>query len=154
MFGRRRKRRKAELLAPPPAPPAIQLSEEQLFEVVSAKVTEFMGAEGSWTLVRRDETHTDSIFQVMASDSLARDITASILGNQVAVPHEPIADDVLTLPSIPRDVDTVQQVEIELKAIAIWADPQRHDPAYVDPALVSPPSSPRGILGLGRRGSA
>lgn len=34
-----------------------------------------------------------------------------------------------------------EQITFELDAIAVWADPKRHDPAHVSPDLVSPPAA-------------
>jgi hypothetical protein len=160
MFGRRRHR--APVNVAPPAPvevplPAVQLSEEQLFDVVRKRLEDFMGATGEWTLVRRAEADTDEFFQDMAAFSLARDVTASILGTSVSATEASAASDAVpsTLagfgasvldaePFDAPDFDTLvthpvaEQVTLELNAIAVWADPKRHDPSHVDVKLVTP----------------
>ncbi|MCP2030483.1 hypothetical protein L1277_000547 [Okibacterium sp. HSC-33S16] len=162
MFGRRRHR--APVNVAPPAPvevplPAVQLSEEQLFDVVRQRLEDFMGASGEWTLVRRADADTDEFFQDMAAFSLARDVTASILGTSTSTAQaSPVAENVPSglaefgasvldaEPFDAPDFDSLvtrpiaDQVTFELNAIAVWADPKRHDPSHVDASLVNPPA--------------
>jgi hypothetical protein len=164
MFGRRRHRAPVNV-APPIAveaalpavqTSAVQISEEQLFDVVRSRLEDFMGAHGEWTLVRRADSDTDEFFQGMAAFSLARDVTRSILGataiSQQAGTESAVSQSSLTNPAaaVPG-TDTVvseaslvtrplaEQVTFELNAIALWADPKRHDPSHVSADLVTPP---------------
>ena len=154
--------------------PGIQLSEEQLFEKVRARLDEHMGAHGDWTLVRRTAADTDTFFHDMAAFSLAREITTAVVATTTAVElHDdaPVPAAVLpkniiqtitvtTLPSSVKsgaaDVDpavfdapaaadaapdaraNVEHVMFELNTVAVWADPQRHDPAHVNAEMVTP----------------
>ncbi|RLQ85784.1 hypothetical protein D9V28_02695 [Mycetocola zhadangensis] len=138
--------------------PAVQLSEEQLFDVVRKRLEDFMGAQGEWSLVRRADADTDEFFQDMAAFSLARDVTSSILGKTVVAPEASPEIDVKLSgfagfgasvldaePFEAPDFDTLvtrpvaEQITFELNAIAVWADPKRHDPAHVSAELVNPP---------------
>jgi hypothetical protein len=161
MFGRRRHRAPVNVAPPTPveAPlPDVQLSEEQLFDVVRKRLEDFMGAHGEWSLVRRNDADTDEFFQDMAAFSLARDVTASILGSTAEKQQASPAPDVTVsgfagfgasvLSAEPYDApefDTLvtrpvaEQVTFELNAIAVWADPKRHDPSHVSDAMVNPP---------------
>ena len=163
MFGRRRHRAPVNVAPPTPieAPlPAVQLSEEQLFDVVRSRLEEFMGAQGEWTLVRRADADTDEFFQDMTAFSLARDVTRSILGTTAVAQEASAAPDVTlsdfagfgasvldAKPFEAPNVDTLitrpvaEQITFELNAIAVWADPQRHDPSHVSPDLVTPPAN-------------
>ncbi|MET1051181.1 MAG: hypothetical protein ABWX65_00940 [Mycetocola sp.] len=181
MFGRRRHRAPIAVVPPVPAPlPGIEVSEEQLFERVRARLDEQIGANGAWTLVRRTDADTDTFFHDMASFSLAREITAAIVGSPArldATPEHAAADAVAPLPtitvqsvggsnsrpadlgatvgadvlpvpasSVPASDEVTEQIRehvmFELNTVAVWADPQRHDPAEVDAEMVTP-SAPR-----------
>jgi hypothetical protein len=37
-----------------------------------------------------------------------------------------------------RDLTKVEHVMFELNSVAVWADPQRHDPSHVDKEMVTP----------------
>ena len=165
MFGRRRHRAPVNVAPPTPVEvplPAVQLSEEQLFDVVRQRIEDFLGADGDWSLVRRSVADTDEFFQDMAAFSLAQDVTRSILGTPaVAAEASPELDVTLSGfagfgasvldadPQTAPDFDTLvthpvaEQVTFELNAIAVWADPKRHDPSHVSDELVNPPVSGR-----------
>ncbi|MCU1419386.1 MAG: hypothetical protein JWR57_555 [Mycetocola sp.] len=86
MFGRRRHRAPVTVALPAPVPaPGIQLSEEQLFERIRARLDQHMGATGDWTLVRRTGADTDAFFHEMAAFSLARELTTTIVGADTTV---------------------------------------------------------------------
>jgi hypothetical protein len=86
MFGRRRHRAPVTVAPPAPVPePGIQLSEEQLFERIRARLDQHMGATGDWTLVRRTDADTDAFFHEMAAFSLARELTTTIVGAETTV---------------------------------------------------------------------
>jgi hypothetical protein len=176
MFGRRRHRAPVTVAPPAPVPtPGIQLSEEQLFEKVRARLEQHMGANGDWTLVRRTAADTDTFFHEMAAFSLARELTTAIVGTAAAKPAEHAEEalvlasaaptnivqtiTVTTVPSsvssgaanvgpafdaptevavAPVDASRVEHVMFELNSVAVWADPQRHDPSHVDPEMVTP----------------
>lgn len=167
MFGRRRHRARAQVALPTPveAPtPAPQLSEEQLFDVVRDRLDEFLGAQGEWTLVRRSAGDTDEFFQSMTAFSVARDVTSSILATargELAGAKPADQTSTVTLSDFvgfgasalqPASISSAdsdefvtrpvaEQVTFELNAIAVWADPQRHDPGHVNPDLVTPPAA-------------
>jgi hypothetical protein len=48
-----------------------QLSEKQIHDVLVAKLSEFLGADGEWVVSRRTEDDTDTIFQDTLTDSIA-----------------------------------------------------------------------------------
>lgn len=170
MFGRRRHR--APVIVAPPAPvdvPGVTLSEEELFEKVRTRLDEHMGSHGGWTLVRRTEADTDSFFHEMAAFSLAREITAAVVGTPVAASPAHSADEsarftpMITVQTVPSgtsglaDVDSAlfdsspgvetterdlaEHVMFELNTVAVWADPQRHDPSHVNAEMVTPSRS-------------
>lgn len=171
MFGRRRHR--APVLDAPSAPvtaPGVELSEEVLFEKIRARLDQHLGAAGSWTLVRRNDADTESFFHEMAALSLARELTADIVGSRVglgadAAPAEPVqritvqtvtasgpsgvadvdpaAFDLPAAGQVPVTTSAAEHVMFELNTVAVWADPQRHDPAHVDTRMVTPTPSPR-----------
>lgn len=180
MFGRRRHR--APVTVAPPVPvvePGVQLSEEQLFEKIRARLDAHMGSTGDWTLVRRSDADTDTFFHEMAAFSLAREITTAIVGAGAgagqsdtaseSAPAEPMSVapapvmqtiTVRTVPSsassdaadvghsvfdapadadgLPVELSKVEHVMFELNSVAVWADPQHHDPAWVNPEMVTP----------------
>lgn len=176
MFGRRRHRAAVTVAPPVPAPePGIQLSEEQLFDRIRARLDTHMGATGDWTLVRRTDADTDTFFHDMAAFSLAREITSAIVGTSAiaatqredapalaATPPESVMQTITvrTVPSsvssgaadvgptvfdapadseaLPVELTKVEHVMFELNSVAVWADPQRHDPSHVNPEMVTP----------------
>jgi len=73
MFGRRRH------AAAVPAAPVPQLSEAQILEVVHQKVAELIGERGEWTVSRRSESDTDTIFHSVLAQSVSLGITTAIL---------------------------------------------------------------------------
>lgn len=173
MFGRRRHRAPVTVAPPVPAPqPGIQLSEEQLFDAVRARLDAHIGATGDWTLVRRSESDTDTFFHEMAAFSLAREITTALVGapstaaahiDDVPVDQPASVMQTITVRTVPSSVSSgaadvgptvfdapadsdalpvelsrVEHVMFELNTVAVWADPQRHDPAHVNPEMVTP----------------
>ncbi|PFG31587.1 hypothetical protein [Paramicrobacterium agarici] len=156
MFGLRRRHRKAEP-APAPLPDSasdgtIRISEEQLFEAVHERLEQFMGADGTWSLVRRnpDDAADDSIFSSMSTILLAKEIASVVLGsppNRAQTTDEDPSETPTEsgirelLRPVPRSLDEAEQISVELTTIATWADPQRHDPDHVDPRLVTPRST-------------
>jgi hypothetical protein len=61
-----------------PVPQVPQLSEEQIFELVHAKLAEFVGENGTWTVSARTDADSDTIFHGVLARSVALGITADI----------------------------------------------------------------------------
>ena len=72
MFGRRRH------AAAVPAAPAPQLTDAQILELVHGKVSELIGEDGEWTVVRRAQDDTDTIFHSILAQSVSVGIAAAI----------------------------------------------------------------------------
>ncbi|MGR2751413.1 hypothetical protein [Agromyces arachidis] len=97
--------------APSPAATAADLRGEQIFELVNARLSRFIGPEGDWSLVRRGDDDTDRIFQSMLTHQIAAEVTRAILEEReqvaVVVPAEEAS---LALAWTPAP-------------LVIWADP-------------------------------
>ncbi|GLI28542.1 hypothetical protein ARHIZOSPH14_27840 [Agromyces rhizosphaerae] len=78
---RRRRRRKARAAAAE-APKQITLTGEQVFDLLNARLAQFIGASGDWTLVRRTDDDTDGIFRAMVTHQIAAELTREILATQ------------------------------------------------------------------------
>jgi len=72
MFGRRRH------AAAVPVAPVPQLTDAQILELVHTKVAELIGAKGEWTVVRRAQDDTDTIFHSILAQSVSVGIAAAI----------------------------------------------------------------------------
>ena len=72
MFGRRRH------AAAVPAAPVPQLTDAQILELVHGKVSELIGEDGEWTVVRRAQDDTDTIFHSSLAQSVSVGIAAAI----------------------------------------------------------------------------
>ncbi len=87
----------AHAAAPTPRQTSADLRGEHLFELLNAKLSEFIGPGGTWSLVRRSPEDTDQIFHAMLTHQIAADLTRSVLDERdavaVVVPaeNEPIA---------------------------------------------------------------
>ncbi|MDQ1575623.1 MAG: hypothetical protein QOH55_773 [Microbacteriaceae bacterium] len=55
-----------------------QLSEKQIFELIHARLAEFVGENGSWTVSARTDADSDTIFHGILARSVALGITADI----------------------------------------------------------------------------
>lgn len=75
----------AHAAAPAPRPTAADLRGEHLFELLNAKLSEFIGPRGTWSLVRRAEGDTDQIFHAMLTHQIAAELTRSVLDEREAV---------------------------------------------------------------------
>lgn len=73
MFGRRKHAAPAAQVIPAP-----QLSDEQIFSIVHARVDAMLGARGGWTVVRRAAADTDAIFHDVLTHSIAAEITGAL----------------------------------------------------------------------------
>jgi hypothetical protein len=101
----------AHAAARAPRPTAADLRGEHLFELLNAKLAEFIGPGGSWSLVRRTEQDTDQIFHAMLTHQIAAELTRTVLDEResvaVVVPaeNEPFA------------------LSWEPAPLVVWADP-------------------------------
>ena len=101
----------AHAAAPSPRPTAADLRGEHLFELLNAKLSEFIGPGGRWALVRRTDADTDRIFHAMLTHQIAAELTRTLLDERdtvaVVVPaeNEPIA------------------LSWEPAPLVVWADP-------------------------------
>ncbi|GAA1818104.1 hypothetical protein [Agromyces neolithicus] len=71
--------------APTPRQTSADLRGEHLFELLNAKLSEFIGPGGTWSLVRRSPEDTDQIFHAMLTHQIAADLTRSVLDERDAV---------------------------------------------------------------------
>lgn len=138
MFGRRR--RPQVPVAAPTAPSTAPLSPDEVYDLVNRKVLDALGPDGRYSLVLRSAADTDAIFSQLAARSLSLAITRSIVGDAEAATHAPTHGKATAVESARR----------EHAAIAVWADPRRHDPDAVDPAIVSPSTAGVYARGDGR----
>jgi hypothetical protein len=101
----------AHAAATTPRPTAADLRGEHLFELLNAKLAEFIGPGGAWSLVRRTEQDTDQIFHAMLTHQIAAELTRTVLDERdsvaVIVPaeNEPLA------------------LSWEPAPLVVWADP-------------------------------
>ena len=75
----------AHAAAPTPRPTAADLRGEHLFELLNAKLAEFIGPAGTWSLVRRADDDNDHIFHAMLTHQIAADLTRTLLDEREAV---------------------------------------------------------------------
>ena len=101
----------AHAAASSPRPPAADLRGEHIFELLNARLSEFIGPGGGWSLVRRSDGDTDRIFHAMLTHQIAAELTRAILDERdsvaVVVPAE---DEPLALSWEPAP-------------LVVWADP-------------------------------
>ncbi|WP_350349583.1 hypothetical protein ABIQ69_06645 [Agromyces sp. G08B096] len=138
MFRRWRRRAKqsaeAAHVTPAPRASAADLRGEHIFELLNAKLSEFIGPNGQWALVRRTPGDTDRIFDAVVTHQIAADLTRVILDERetvaVVVPEgeesmalawspaplvvwaEPVRDDADAETSVP----SIERVELEAAA--------------------------------------
>ncbi|MWB98255.1 hypothetical protein [Agromyces seonyuensis] len=114
MFRRFRRRKPVALapVAPPvePAPaPIADLTGEQIFDQLYARLQRFVGVGGEWTLVRRGEGDTDSIFQTMVTHQIAAELTRGVLVER-DLAAEPVGVEPIAMSWIPAP-------------LMLWAEP-------------------------------
>jgi hypothetical protein len=101
----------AHAAASSPRPTAADLRGEHIFELLNARLSEFIGPGGGWSLVRRSDGDTDRIFHAMLTHQIAAELTRAILDERdsvaVVVPAE---DEPLALSWEPA-------------SLVVWADP-------------------------------
>jgi len=101
----------AHAAAPTPRPTAADLRGEHLFELLNAKLSEFIGPNGTWSLVRRTDADTDNIFHAMLTHQIAAELTRTVLGEREAVTIiVPAENEPLGLTWVPAP-------------LVVWADP-------------------------------
>jgi hypothetical protein len=120
----------AHAAAPTPRPTAADLRGEHLFELLNAKLSEFIGPNGTWSLVRRTADDTDQIFHAMLTHQIAADLTRSVLDEREAVAVVvPAENEPLALSWQPAP-------------LVVWADPvvvaETQSDAAAVPSIESP----------------
>lgn len=70
---------------PAPRPTAADLRGEHIFELLNARLSEFIGPGGGWSLVRRSDGDTDRIFHAMLTHQIAAELTRAILDERDSV---------------------------------------------------------------------
>lgn len=103
MFRRRRQTAPVLIAAAPP-----ELSEEALLAIVTDKLADIVGANGEWTLVRREPGDTDEIFHDMLSGQIAVQVAQAVSAGHSALRNAP-GTEPSALPWSPAPV-------------AVWAD--------------------------------
>lgn len=115
---RRRARLEAEAApitaaAPAPRPSAADLRGEHIFELVNAKLAEFIGTNGQWALVRRTPEDTDRIFDAVVTHQIASELTRTILDERETVAVV-----------VPEGEDTMA-LSWNPSPLVLWAEPVR-----------------------------
>jgi hypothetical protein len=137
MFRRWRRRARLEAEATPtiatPAPraSAADLRGEHIFELVNAKLAEFIGANGQWALTRRTPNDTDVIFDAVVTHQIASEVTRTILDERETVAVV-----------VPEGEDTMA-LSWNPSPLVLWAEPV-HDvePTAVEPTAAEAPDLP------------
>ncbi len=75
----------AHVAATTPRPSAADLRGEHIFELLNARLSEFIGPGGGWSLVRRTDGDTDRIFHAMLTHQIAAELTRAILDERESV---------------------------------------------------------------------
>ena len=113
----------AHAAAPTPHPTAADLRGEHLFELLNAKLAEFIGPGGTWSLVRRSDDDTDRIFDAMLTHQIAAELTRTVLDEREAIAVVvPAEDEPLALSWEPAP-------------LVLWADPVIDAEVDADAAL-------------------
>lgn len=122
MFGRRRRRLAASaalVIAPAPI-----LHDEQIFEILHAKMAALLGENGAWTLVPRSTGDTEVIFHGLKARQIAVELTEQILAEQAVLRGE-TSGEPTALAWTPEPITT-------------WSEPTTQ-PASVAPVLAATP---------------
>ena len=113
----------AHAAAPTPRPTAADLRGEHLFELLNARLAEFIGPGGTWSLVRRSDDDTDRIFDAMLTHQIAAELTRTVLDEREAIAVVvPAEDEPLALSWEPAP-------------LVLWADPVIDAEVDADAAL-------------------
>ncbi|AWB95834.1 hypothetical protein DCE93_09310 [Agromyces badenianii] len=101
----------AHAAAPTPRPSAADLRGEHIFELLNARLSEFIGPGGGWSLVRKSDGDTDRIFHAMLTHQIASELTRAILDER---------DSVAVV--VPAGEETLA-LGWEPAPLIVWADP-------------------------------
>ncbi len=71
------------------APVVPRLSDELIFSVVQQKLVDVFGEDGQWTVTRRSDDESDTIFQEVFVHSLATAVTAGVTAARASLQAEP-----------------------------------------------------------------
>ncbi|MEV8215022.1 hypothetical protein [Leifsonia sp. NPDC077715] len=133
MFGRRRH------AAAVPAAPVPQLTDAQILELVHGKVSELIGEDGEWTVVRRAQDDTDTIFHSILAQSVSVGIAAAIAearrrleaGESLTAPQHLAA----SVADTPAETDVVHAHVAEAAPVVEVSAAEAEEPATeVEPA--------------------
>ena len=102
---------------PAPRPTAADLRGEHIFELLNARLSEFIGPGGGWSLVRRSDGDTDRIFHAMLTHQIAAELTRAILDER---------DSVAVV--VPAGEESMA-LGWEPAPLIVWADPVEADAA-------------------------
>ncbi|MCL2514310.1 MAG: hypothetical protein FWD85_03185 [Microbacteriaceae bacterium] len=137
MFFGRRKHAAPAPAAPAPVSP--ELTDELVFAAVQRSLESVFGEDGEWTVARRSDEQTDSIFHEVLVHSIATTVTAGISAAREAnaVARDELAGGPLGLLRAPRTAPVGAASEVEDEAdepaalrwepapITRWADLKR-----------------------------
>lgn len=107
---------------PAPRPSAADLRGEHIFELLHARLSQFIGSDGEWALVRRSEDDSDRIFHAVVTHQIAAELTRAILDERenVAV--------------VVEEGEQQLALDWEPAPLVVWADPVAAD-AAAEPAV-------------------
>jgi hypothetical protein len=105
----------AHTAASAPRPTAADLRGEHIFELVNAKLSQFIGPAGQWSLVRRRPDDTDAIFHAMLTHQIAAEVTRTLLEERETVAV-----------IVPADEQTLA-LSWTPAPLVVWADPVELD---------------------------
>ncbi|MFF2387244.1 hypothetical protein [Agromyces sp. NPDC058104] len=105
----------------PPRPTAADLRGEHIFELLNARLSEFIGQGGGWSLVRRSDGDTDRIFHAMLTHQIAAELTRAILDER---------DSVAVV--VPAGEESMA-LGWEPAPLIVWADPVAEEAADAAP---------------------
>ena len=127
-----------------PAAPVPQLTDAQVLELVHRKVSELIGEDGEWTVVRRAQDDTDTIFHSILAQSVSVGIAAAIAearrrleaGESLSEPQHLAGSvgDARTAPSAAPAEAPAAQAAVESPA----AEPVVSGTAAAEPAAAAP----------------
>src|SRR4029453_6979767 len=101
----------APAAAPTPRPTAADLRGEHLFDLLNAKLSEFIGPGGTWSLVRRTADDTDNIFHAMLTHPIP------------AAPPRRVREERATVPVVVPAEDEPLALSWQPAPLVVWADP-------------------------------
>jgi len=125
----------AHAAAKPPRPTAADLRGEHLFELLNAKLSEFIGPNGAWSLVRRAEGDTDRIFDAVITHQISAELTRAVLDERDAVAVV-----------VPAEAEPLA-LSWEPAPLVVWAEPASDETtdAAVEPMHETPAFSEHGF---------